>query len=613
MKLFKNIKTGVAIVVLSLSISACEGWLDPKPMSFYTPENALTTFQGLMTATHMLNRDYRFIEYYPTAFSGVPAFLTEMVFSDLAVNGMTDTNAPPQDLIRQITPSANTDNAANAARMAFYWRVLYKGIGDANTILTRAESVQFDNEEQKRTILAHGRFHRALRYYRLVHQFGDVPFINEEVVTPRFDFYSTQREVILRYLKADLEDSANDMPNVTHRGMVNRGAMYHLLTMINLALGEFDDAIASASRVIDGDTHSLMEHRFGVDSSNPSRNVVWDLHRPENKRLLENREAIYIVLDQFGEEGASNTGMEIMRNTTPWWAAPNQLRTPTGVNAFVDNNEVNNPYLLQIGRGIGTLRGTWYHQRLIWGLDNTDLRRCRESGNWMDMEDLTYNNPALRGTEWYGRNLERGVTLINDTIRNWYGWPNYKLFVGEQRANSWRGGNSDWYIFRLAATYLFRAEAHYWKGNLQLAADDINKVRVRAGARPITANEVDMRMILDERGRELFYEEPRKTELTRISYLYAKTGKPAYTGKSYTLNRFSQENFFFDHIMLVTDFYNQDPLVRTAMGNVYTMAPFHVLWPVPEGAIAANVQGRINQNWGYAGYENNVPPIDSPN
>jgi hypothetical protein len=74
---------------------------------------------------------------------------------------------------------------------------------------------------------------------------------------------------------------------------------------------------------------------------------------------------------------------------------------------------------------------------------------------------------------------------------------------------------------------------------------------------------------------------------------------------------FSQSNFFFFFIMEVTDFYNIG--VRTAFGDVFTMAPHHVLWPVPANAIAANTQGRINQNWGYPGFENNRPSIDRPN
>jgi hypothetical protein len=40
----------------------------------------------------------------------------------------------------------------------------------------------------------------------------------------------------------------------------------------------------------------------------------------------------------------------------------------------------------------------------------------------------------------------------------------------------------------------------------------------------ITDAQLTTDFILDERARELYYEEPRKTELTRIAFTFAKTG-----------------------------------------------------------------------------------------
>jgi hypothetical protein len=41
----------------------------------------------------------------------------------------------------------------------------------------------------------------------------------------------------------------------------------------------------------------------------------------------------------------------------------------------------------------------------------------------------------------------------------------------------------------------------------------------------------------------LYYEEPRKTELTRVAYILAKTGK-SFGGKSYTVANFYTIAFF---------------------------------------------------------------------
>ena len=120
-----------------------------------------------------------------------------------------------------------------------------------------------------------------------------------------------------------------------------------------------------------------------------------------------------------------------------------------------------------------------------------------------------------------------------------------------------RGGNTDWYVMRLAETYLIRAEAYVWKGDMANAAADVNEVRTRAKCAPYTAANMSIGTILDERARELYYEEGRKTELTRIAYLFAKTGKP-YNGKTYTLANFSTSNFMVDRILEKNVFYQNE-------------------------------------------------------
>jgi hypothetical protein len=409
----------------------------------------------------------------------------------------------------------------------------------------------------------------------------------------------------LRKMKVDLEWGEQWVPEVMDHGQVPKGALQHLLTKINLALGEFDDAIASANRLIDGGTHALMTERFGSVANDPTRNVIWDLHRPENKSLGSNREAILMVMDRIDTDGNSG-GMSSMRQAVPFWIT--NINTPNGNRGTIDQPGIEFDHVTNYGRGIGRMRGTWYHQSMIWDDDN-DLRHA--PGNWMNMTDLVYNNPAIRNTDdYYGKPLQfrnaAGQVLVVDSIRSWFSWPHYKIFVPQPQNIRPAGGHSDWYIFRLAETYLLRAEAHMWKGNTAQAAADINAVRTRAGAAPYGPEEVTMATVLDERARELYYEEPRNTELTRIAFIYAKTGIPAYNGKTYNLSTFSENNFYFDRIMEVTDYYNKG--VFTRHGDTYTMSPYHVLWPIPAININANTQGVINQNKGYSGFENNVPP-----
>jgi hypothetical protein len=232
----------------------------------------------------------------------------------------------------------------------------------------------------------------------------------------------------------------------------------------------------------------------------------------------------------------------------------------------------------------------------------------------MNMEDLLYNDPGLKTNNdpSYLKNLQlrnaTGGLLTTDTIRSWFGWPHYKLFVDDNENSPKQGGHSDWYVFRLAETYLLRAEAYFWKGELQKAADDINAVRTRAGCAPITAAQVNMGTIVDERARELFFEEARKTELTRISFLFAKTGKAAENGKTYTLDGISENNYLYDRVMAKNNFYKNG--IVTNHGDKYTMSPYHILWPIPTRSINGNSDGRLKQNKGYTGYDPTVIPLD---
>jgi hypothetical protein len=79
---------------------------------------------------------------------------------------------------------------------------------------------------------------------------------------------------------------------------------------------------------------------------------------------------------------------------------------------------------------------------------------------------------------------------------------------------------TDYPIFRLADTYLMRAEANLRLvgGDAGQALSDVNMVRGRAygdASGNITAGQLSLDYILDERGRELYWEGVRRTDLIR--------------------------------------------------------------------------------------------------
>ncbi len=610
----------IFFIIPIVGIVGCKkDFLKPEPLSFYTPETAYSDVAGLQAALVACARNLRF-EYY----GGNPPILTEMLFTEIAVEGTTDKSGPAQDLNLLITPDGVTFNNDDRNKIGVYWDEGYKGIKYANTVISRIDDsrIKYTTPAQRNAILGAAYFHRALRYYRLTNQFGDVPAVMKEITEPVLNFYSVKREVILQKIKLDLDSAllwTSDDVSKVYKGDVTKGAVAHLLTKVNLALGNFDEAITAANTIINGSTYSLMKTTFGsapppftvpagkkLPVALPS-NVIWDLHRPENKSSSQNREGIFMIIDRFGE-GQFGTGMTIMRQAVPFWGS--NIKTPSGK---VGTNDNTNPEFVQsnlYGRGIGRTRPSNYAQYEIWN-DSNDLRHAK--GNWKFMEDLLYNDMGLKPNDtFYLKNLQlrnaTGGLLTIDTIRSYFGWPHYKIFVDDNENSPKQGGHSDWYLFRIAETYLLRAEANFWKGNLAAAAADINIVRARANCKPITMAQVDMSAIIDERARELFFEEPRKTEMTRISYLFAKTGKPAENGKVYSLASFSENNYLYDRVIAKNNFYKLG--LRTLHLDQYTISPYHTLWPIPSTSIQGNSGGIINQNKGYIGFEKNVPALD---
>ena len=617
-KINKNIIAGFTVAAL-LVTGGCtkRSELYPQAPSKFTPGVTLTTPAAFMNALAALNISVRF-EY----FGDSAPMLTESIFTDAAVEGTTDKTTPAQDLNARITPTANL-NSNDYNKIGQYWSAWWQGIHDANVILSRLNNATWPSDVQKNQVKATALFHRAYRYYRLVHEFGDVPLVLKEETSVNTAYFTTQRMVILKQIKTDLEFAVANLTDANNKGDISKGGAAHLLTKVDLALGLFDDAITAASSVINGPYH-LMTSRFGVVANDATRNVIWDLHRPENKSLASNSEALYVVIDRETLDGATPNGSQVMRNCVPMWHNGTIL-TPGALKPGISDKVTEEfPLTLWYGRGIGRLRGTPYATKYIW-TDNTDLRHA--PGNWMNMTDLVYNSPTLKTGDpaWYGKHLEqytaanvnqRFLNGAKDTIRTWFGWPHYKVFIGSGpiALDKWwsppRGTNTDWYVFRLAETYLLRAEAYVWKGQNALAMADINQVRARANAQLLTNPAlVNIGTVLDERQRELYWEEPRKTELTRIAYIFAQTGIAAYNGKSYNTASFSTDNFFYDRIMEKNDFY-KNPNVVTNSGNHFTISPYHVLWPIPQSEIDLNVNGHINQNKGYSGSASNIPPLD---
>ena len=574
----------IFITMFTLLSSCQEDWLDPKPLSVYVPENVYIDKVGMESILLVLRRGLR-DEYY----GNVSMMCQEISASDVGhFNG--EQAVEIHDYNTQLTPTSG----GNATILFNYWNHAYSMIRDANVILSRINDISMSAQDQNQ-IKGEAFFHRAYWYYRLVHQFGDVPFINKAHNAPKLDFYSHSRNTILRKIQEDLEFSVQWLPERVDPGKVNKAAGLHLLTKVYLANREFDKAINSSSQIIEDGRYKLMTERFGIVASNPRFNVVWDLHQVANKSSSQNTEAILVVQDKFGFPGAQSAGTNTMRNLTPFWSHGSYIRDPDGSPGMRSANF--DPWILAFGRGVGYCRPNNYFQYTLWVDAGADLR-CDTDTNWVSTDKFRYNNPA---SKYFGQPVQIQYTNPYDTSRAWYGWQQYKLYVpNEPTVGQPAGGNGDWYLYRLAETYLLRAEAYVWKNDLANAAADINKIRARSLAPIVSAADVSLEYVLDERARELYYEEPRKTELTRIAFIKAELKL-----NGYSMDNFHENSYWFDRVNTL-GFYNTGFQYGP---NPSKISPYHVLWPIQQSVIDANTGGRINQNKGYQGAEQNVPPL----
>lgn len=160
----------------------------------------------------------------------------------------------------------------------------------------------------------------------------------------------------------------------------------------------------------------------------------------------------------------------------------------------------------------------------------------------------------------------------------------------------------DWYMIRIAETYLLRAEARLAQNNKSGAADDINVVRGRAGASNVAASDVDIDYIMDERARELFGEEHRFITLSRLScnpkatYVTAKYPTQNTTTSNYMYERVHKYGFGFEGAPGTREAYT-DKMGKTR--HYSNFKPHNYVFPIPIQIIQSNKDKEIPQNPGY--------------
>ncbi len=568
---------GLALIFGAMLCVSCdeEKFLEEKPLDFYSPVNSLQKSSEFQAAVNYLHNRVRHIMWGGI---NLDANFALRYATDFAVNA-TDYNPPVKlnDYKNTMVPTF--------AVPQIIWEANYIVISNANVIIDRAKISTSLTDAEKKVFTAHALFFRALSYRMLAHLYGGVPLILEEVTIPRRDYTRATREAVYQQCKTDLLEAIAGLDDIdkVKDGKVNKQVAKHLLAEIYISLNLADEAIAVASEVISYPGVALMVNRFGRTKDKPG-DVYRDLFELNNQnRTSGNREGLYIIQADYLNLASAQ------RDVTQWALVPNMgsLTIKSTVGGVVKSVPAIMGYNDKLsGRGVGWMRPTTHFIYTIWKDDfNGDIRNSPFNIVRDFQIDGVATNSADYGKWYVADGYAKKAPSFADTIRNWFpiikktslsqgdfppeylkkdasGTPIVSPLGGNILVNASENVFKDQYLFRLAETYLLRAEAFILKGDKQKAADDLNVLRARAKTIPVNANNVDLDYILDERLRELYGEELRMVTLTRMGKLY-------------------------------------DRDVRYNEKSGVSIQPYHNLWPIPFSEIERNIEIKMEQNPGY--------------
>lgn len=556
-----------------LGTAGCESdkqFLTEVPPTFYTVDNAFSTSAQIDQAVVAIYSQLRDLWSNPNEDGWI--FV-------LRGNG---TDMFDVASIRRGSSFNNYGNI-NPDHAMFYnaYSTWYQIIAKANLAIHAAEleHIAWSSPEEKAYVVGQAQFFRAFAYLNLGELFGGVPIVTEIATAPKYDFARTTRVETYQFVIDELLAVENDLPPTTAEGgRLVRGAVQHMLARAYLAQGTqltadgdasaaqsaFNQSVVNADKVINGGIFSLMKSRFGSRQNEEQGNVYWDLFQEDNVNFQDgNSESIWTIQIDYAayraEDGKSK--LPYSRTYGPVFrdGAPSHL---TGALEDVG------------GRGIAQMIPTTYARDEVyanqWGDDmrNSDVVLRRTFiGNVASSPyygqpvpwEVIYNGSSDAATNKANQSLCYPVSCKIATDRY------TGVEDGEDRSNLFR----DDYFIRLSETILLRAEAKQRLGDKGGAAADVNLLRERAQCGYlVTAGDMDdqFSLILDERARELMYEESRWNTLLRM-------------GGTIAVDRIREYAFWPEAKATLTFDYN--------------------LWPIPNTIIDTNKDVPLAQNDGW--------------
>lgn len=537
------------IALLVFGTQSCDKFLEEELISDVSAASYYTTPAGLEDAVDATYYYMRLI------FSNERAYTLSTFGTDTYTNGADGGHK-----------SFNYyDNGLNSesGMLEQMWEQLYKGINQANAVLNRSAAIQGIEPNVLIQRQAEVRFLRALYYFILVQQWGDVHLTLEETVGAQVTANKTpENQIYEQAIVPDLEFAvANLLPQSEQGnwGRATKGAAEFLLGKALLTRGyksfakpgDFSNAETYFSNVINNYGYSLQSSIDKVFDQDNQRNseIVFSVQYSTDLILNGtegNRGHLYFLMEYDILPGM----VRDIENGRPFkrFRLTEYMRNVWGANRDNDSR-----YDL-------TYKHVWYSNKASsipkWTQANVDAGAKNADGSpaVVGQPKFTVGDTAIfipgpgKDAEWpASRKLQTRYRVFTTDEYTEKVFAHTAKHIDPRRpAIQWERGSRDWFIMRLADGYLLRAEARFKQGDLDGAAADLNVVRERA-AWPgkeadmmITAADVNIDFILEERARELDAEQERWYDLTRTGKLLerVKLYNPQATGiQDYHIHR----------------------------------------------------------------------------
>ncbi|HEX8505535.1 MAG TPA: RagB/SusD family nutrient uptake outer membrane protein [Hymenobacter sp.] len=384
---------------------------------------------------------------------------------------------------------------------AMYSRVYYQ-ISLCNEFLRQTTDAQLSergisgaNAETTRRYRAEARFLRALSYWHAIDLFGNVPFTTEEdLVGANFQPRQAARAEVFNYIESELKaigDDGGPLADARQNeyARADKAAAWTLLAKLYLnaevytGTARYTDCLTYASKVIGADYQLNPNGGLPAGANNRYRNLF----------LADNNTSPEIIFPIAfdGTRTQSFGGMTYLVNASVGGAMPKE--------AF------------------GVANGGWGGYRATQALTDLFPDPARP--------DTTQNNPDRRFL-FYTNGQSREINVVRDRFTDGFAYKKFRNVTSNLQPGTdvldRTHPDTDFPMFRLADVYLMYAEAVLRGGTGGSAAQAltyINNLRERAYGNPtgnITAAQLNLNFILDERARELYGECHRRTDLIRF-------------------------------------------------------------------------------------------------